>query len=208
MKKAIVVFSSLFLGVFLFKVSAVSAEDATVTQTEVAATSVDKQLPLNAEERQQISKDRRQLQVQRKKTKSNREAAQAEEQELRQRITVALQANDLQTVTQLKEELKIVHQENVQGMQQDKQAMQTAKQELKNDIQQIQQIQQTQQAGNLPLKKDKDNNPPGPRGGPGTNWENKPGPQGGPGASPDKRPKIVNPPGPKGGPGAGPRAKR
>ncbi len=33
---------------------------------------------------------------------------------------------------------------------------------------------------------DRDNNPPGPRGGPGTNWENPPGPKGGPGASPDK----------------------
>jgi hypothetical protein len=28
------------------------------------------------------------------------------------------------------------------------------------------------------------NNPPGPAGGPGTNWENPPGPAGGPGASP------------------------
>ncbi len=35
---------------------------------------------------------------------------------------------------------------------------------------------------------DRDNNPPGPRGGPGTNWENPPGPRGGPGASPDRRP--------------------
>lgn len=30
-----------------------------------------------------------------------------------------------------------------------------------------------------------DNNPPGPRGGPGTNWENPPGPAGGPGVSPN-----------------------
>jgi hypothetical protein len=33
---------------------------------------------------------------------------------------------------------------------------------------------------------DKDNNPPGPAGGAGTNWENPPGPRGGPGASPDR----------------------
>ncbi len=33
---------------------------------------------------------------------------------------------------------------------------------------------------------DMDDNPPGPRGGPGTNWENPPGPRGGPGASPDR----------------------
>ena len=31
---------------------------------------------------------------------------------------------------------------------------------------------------------DRDNNPPGPAGGPGTNWENPPGWRGGPGASP------------------------
>ena len=34
---------------------------------------------------------------------------------------------------------------------------------------------------------DRDDNPPGPVGGPGTNWENPPGPVGGPGASPDRR---------------------
>lgn len=35
--------------------------------------------------------------------------------------------------------------------------------------------------------RDRDNNPPGPAGGPGTNWENPPGWRGGPGASPDYR---------------------
>jgi hypothetical protein len=34
--------------------------------------------------------------------------------------------------------------------------------------------------------RDRDNNPPGPRGGTGTNWENPPGPRGGPGASPNR----------------------
>lgn len=37
---------------------------------------------------------------------------------------------------------------------------------------------------------DRDNNPPGPAGGPGTNWENPPGPQGGPGASPNRPPTF------------------
>ena len=45
-------------------------------------------------------------------------------------------------------------------------------------------------------------NPPGPAGGPGTNWRNPPGPAGGPGASPYR----WNPPGPVGEPGAGPYA--
>lgn len=39
---------------------------------------------------------------------------------------------------------------------------------------------------------DRDNNPPGPRGGAGTNWENRPGPQGGPGAGPDRRHEHFN----------------
>ena len=47
----------------------------------------------------------------------------------------------------------------------------------------------------------RDDNPPGPRGGPGTNWENPPGPIGGPGTSPDRRYPWYNPPGPRGGPG-------
>lgn len=33
---------------------------------------------------------------------------------------------------------------------------------------------------------DRDDNPPGRAGGPGTNWENPPGLRGGPGASPDR----------------------
>ncbi|MFZ5482659.1 MAG: hypothetical protein ACOZB0_00370 [Pseudomonadota bacterium] len=52
--------------------------------------------------------------------------------------------------------------------------------------------------------RDRDDNPPGPRGGPGTNWENPRGPAGGPGASPNRRPlrdRDDNPPGPRGGPG-------
>ena len=39
----------------------------------------------------------------------------------------------------------------------------------------------------LAQRHDHDGNPPGPRGGPGTNWENPPGWRGGPGASPDRR---------------------
>jgi hypothetical protein len=41
--------------------------------------------------------------------------------------------------------------------------------------------------GTMAFAYDKDNNPPGPAGGRGTNWENPPGPQGGPGASPDRK---------------------
>jgi hypothetical protein len=37
-----------------------------------------------------------------------------------------------------------------------------------------------------PPRRDPDANPPGAKGGPGTNWENPPGPTGGPGKSPDR----------------------
>ena len=40
-------------------------------------------------------------------------------------------------------------------------------------------------------RRDRDNNPPGRVGGPGTNWENPPGAVGGPGASPDRRPALT-----------------
>lgn len=58
--------------------------------------------------------------------------------------------------------------------------------------------------------RDRDNNPPGPAGGPGTNWENPPGPRGGPGTSADRPCRWYhfrrcdrdnNPPGPAGGAG-------
>lgn len=41
------------------------------------------------------------------------------------------------------------------------------------------------------MARDRDNNPPGPWGGPGTNWENPPGPRGGPGRSPDRRRIVI-----------------
>ena len=47
-------------------------------------------------------------------------------------------------------------------------------------------------------------NPPGPKGGRGTDWANPPGPKGGPGTSPGRKrgiDKDNNPPGPKGGRG-------
>ena len=60
---------------------------------------------------------------------------------------------------------------------------------------------QRQFNGNREMRHDRDNNPPGRIGGPGTNWENRPGPQGGPGASPNRRDNDNNPPGRLGGPG-------
>lgn len=184
MRKAVVVLGGLFLCFSLFRVGAVVAEEG--------------QESTDTGWKQQLSDDRQQLKEQRQEIKGNLEAAKDEEKQLRQRIAAAFQANDLQTVAQLKEELRAMHHENIQGLQQDKQALQADKQELKNDV------QEARQAGDLPFKKDWDNNPPGPRGGEGTNWENPPGPKGGPGTSPDRKPRFDrdnNPPGPRGGAG-------
>ncbi|MGQ0800390.1 MAG: hypothetical protein ACT4NL_09800 [Pseudomarimonas sp.] len=41
--------------------------------------------------------------------------------------------------------------------------------------------------GDVQARRDRDDNPPGPRGGAGSNWENPRGWRGGPGASPDHR---------------------
>ena len=43
-----------------------------------------------------------------------------------------------------------------------------------------------QQQNPDPPRRDRDANPPGAKGGPGTNWENPPGPEGGEGKSPDR----------------------
>ena len=121
-------------------------------------------------------------------SKQNAQDARAQEKELKQQIQDAIAAGDTQKAQELKAKLRSIHQENVQQKQQDKKEIRDARQEL----------QQDKKAGwdNLTPEerekikahhKDLDNNPPGPAGGPGTNWENPPGPKGGPGASPDRR---------------------
>lgn len=53
-----------------------------------------------------------------------------------------------------------------------------------------------------PLCRDRDNNPPGWRGGQGTNWENPPGRRGGPGFGTRWGDNDNNPPGRLGGRGS------
>ncbi|MDD5130869.1 MAG: hypothetical protein PHS66_07495, partial [Candidatus Omnitrophica bacterium] len=77
--------------------------------------------------------------------------------------------------------LMLMHQDNVQEKIEDKKELQADVRQLKSDI------KEARQEGYLPLRIDKDNNPPGPKGGVGTNWENPPGPKGGPGASPNRK---------------------
>ncbi len=132
---------------------------------------------------------------------ANAQAARAEEQNLKQQIKTATEAGDTATAKRLIEQHRAMHQENLQQKQQDMQSMRESRKELKSDI------KQARQEGYMPPPKplvDKDNNPPGPAGGKGTNWENPPRPEGASGASPDRKPRIDrdnNPPGPVGGRG-------
>lgn len=143
-----------------------------------------------------VSSDKQQIADQRDAMKSNAQAARQEEKNLRDKMHEAYQSGDVETAKSLREELKTTHQENVQQKQQDIQNIKGMRQEFK---------EAHPKRPLPPPGRDLDNNPPGPKGGPGTNWENRPGPQGGPGAGPNRggvrHDKDNNPPGPKGGRG-------
>ncbi|MDD5561265.1 MAG: hypothetical protein PHT50_03935 [Candidatus Omnitrophica bacterium] len=159
-----------------------------------------------------------QLQAQKQAISQHAQAAKAEEAQLKQQIKAALDSGDMKTAQQIREKLRLTHQENLQEKMRDMKNIQESKQDLRNKA------KETQEGSDLFFNKDRDNNPPGPKGGPGTNWENPPGPKGGPGAGLDGKPRFdrdnnppgpkggpgtnwENPPGPKGGPGAGPAGK-
>jgi len=209
MRKMILIFSSMLICLFLTGVYAVFAQEGI---------------------RQEIGYDKQQIKAQKQEISQNAQAAKQEEVKLREQIKAAMDSGDTETAQKLREQLRVVHQENLQEKTQDKQEMQAAKKELKSDIGEAQQADYFfpdapiakpsagpdlenkslpiakpsagPDLGNVPVFQggpgigpkikpalDKDNNPPGPKGGAGTNWENKPGPQGGPGASPDKKPR-------------------
>lgn len=182
-KRMFVVWGVVFL--FLFVASAAFAADENTSGSNW---------------KQEVSSDRQQVGSESQEMKQNAQAARQEEQQLKQQIEAARAAGDMNTVQQLRGQLQTLHQQHVQQMQQDKANLGQAKGELKSDM------QEAGQQGYPPPRKDMDNNPPGPKGGPGTNWENPPGPQGGPGAGPNvnippRRDNDNNPPGPRGGPG-------
>ena len=120
--------------------------------------------------------------------KSNGQAGRQEEKDLRDQIRQAEQSGDKEAARSLREQLKAMHQENVQQKQEDQQGLKEARQQ-KPDANQDGTVDNVERERLKERKRkfDKDNNPPGPKGGEGTNWENKPGPKGGPGASPDRK---------------------
>lgn len=140
----------------------------------------------NTDLKQEVNSDKQDIKAAHQAMKQNAQAARTEEKQLQQQIKDAVASGDMATANQLKAQLKSTHQENVQEKKQDIQNLKAQKKELRQDT------KGARRAGYpppppRPLRVDRDNNPPGPRGGPGTNWENPAGPAGGPGASPDRR---------------------
>jgi hypothetical protein len=138
---------------------------------------------LRASYKEERTADKQAIESQKAAIKEQATAAHQEEGALKEQIRAAEQSGDIETAKNLREQLKSVHQQNKQERQQSRQAIGEAKKEMRQDKREA--IKKTI----LPHRGDRDNNPPGPKGGPGTNWENPPGPKGGPGASPNKRPK-------------------
>ncbi len=130
--------------------------------------------------RGEIAGDRQAIRSEAQDIKEDASAAKQEEKQLKDQILAAEQSGDMETARNLRDQLKAMHRENVRDRQQDKKEMKDARQELRQDI------KEARQERNLPPRRDRDNIPPGPRGGAGTNWENPPGPAGGPGASPNR----------------------
>jgi len=133
--------------------------------------------------KQQMASDRQTIREQHTEMKQNAKQAKGEEKEIKAQIQQALAGGDKEKAEQLKEQLLKTHSENVAQKKEDKAELKSARKEMKSDI------KQARESGVIPPKKrlDRDNNPPGPKGGPGTNWENPPGPKGGPGASPNRK---------------------
>jgi len=164
MKKYLLVLSAILLSLFLSQVGMIFAEEAPA-----------------AGWKQALMNDRAQVKEEKLQIKENAAAAKTEELELKKQIQAAVTAGDHATAKKLREQLKAMHQENVRTRVQDKQELQSDLRELKSDR------VEARKENKLRLKIDKDNNPPGPAGGAGTNWENPPGPKGGVGASPNRR---------------------
>ncbi len=165
MKKGIFVFSGVVFCILLCNTCKIYAQEG----------------ESNANWKQELASGRQEIKGERQELKQDAQAALAEEDQLRQQIRNAVEAGDMKTADQLKAQLRKTHHENVQERQQDQKDIQSSRQEL---------IQETQEMKKAHFEKmDRDNNPPGAKGGPGTNWENPPGAKGGPGASPDRKPK-------------------
>ena len=166
----------------------------------------------NTGPKEELRSDRQEIKTMHDEMKQDSQKARAEEKGLREQIRAAGAAGNTAKAEQLRAQLKSTHHENIQELKQEKKEIHEARKEFKQDRKEAREERKEKWESLTPEQKekikehhrDRDNNPPGPKGGPGTNWENRPGPQGGPGASPDRerrRDRDNNPPGPRGGAG-------
>jgi len=145
---------------------------------------------------QEASSGKAEIQGQREAIKASAQAARSEEKALIDQIRQAEQSGEYTTAKSLREQLKVMHQENVQERQQNIQAIKETRDEMRTDRKEARfdkmdrnndgVVDDFERKSFVPKKRYRDDNPPGPKGGPGTNWENRPGPKGGPGASPNR----------------------
>jgi len=138
---------------------------------------------VNAEEsspdrKSELASDKQQIKTAKKDIASE---ARGEEKRLRDQMVQATSSGDKAKAAQIRERLRVMHEENVQQMRQGKKDLKEAGSELRKDAKDARKYKR------MHRKPDKDDNPPGPRGGRGTNWEDPPEPKGGPGASSNRR---------------------
>jgi metal-dependent amidase/aminoacylase/carboxypeptidase family protein len=158
------VFSVIVFCLFLTSAYLVFAQEEVVYNTqqgETASNLRQEEAISDANWKQELTFDKQQIQAQMQEVSQNVQAAKVEEAQLKEQIKAATDSGDLETVQQLREQLRSVHQENLQEMKQDKQEIQAAKQEFKNNV------KKARQAGYLHFKSGQDNNSSGPKGGSG-----------------------------------------
>lgn len=161
MEKMFLVFSVIIFCFFLMGTCLVFAQEGVVynvPQSETASNLEEEETTSDANWKQELTFDKQQIQAQMQEVAQNVQAAKVEEAQLKQQIKAATDSGDMETVQQLREELRSVHQENLQEMMQDKQKIQAAKQEFKNNV------KKASQGGYLHSRSGQDNNSPGSNG--------------------------------------------
>lgn len=160
MKKVLIVFTGAIFYFLLSSVCQIYAEEGVSS---------------SANWKDERSSGRQQAKVERQEIKQNAQGARAEEKAIRQQIREAMGAGNTERAAQLKEQLKSVHQKNTQEMIQNKARVGEARKELQQDKKARRDSLTPEQRKKMKeRRKDLDNNPPGPKGGPGVSPDRNP----------------------------------
>ncbi|MBU1090398.1 MAG: hypothetical protein KKC42_00955 [Candidatus Omnitrophica bacterium] len=84
--------------------------------------------------KEEISSNKEAIEEQKQTIKESAQAAKAEERQLREKIRQALDSGDIESAKSLREELKALHGEHMQGKKEDLGGLQELRQELKADV--------------------------------------------------------------------------